>query len=143
MFTHLVCIGFWKSVSNVLFHLHKLTSDHNFVSQFSASLTPKPHLVKLTFQACANSIALIARKLSQDEKFLSPFAKNARANGFVNVVGGKEDDVTVILASVSLITNHQTSTAASSTDSDQPLTWWKYYWSERRDIRLHFVLDSW
>ena len=122
MFTHLVCIGFRKSVFNVLFQLHKLTSDHNFVSQFSASPTPKPHLGKLTFQACANSIALIARKLSQDEKFLSPFAKNARANGFVNVVGGKEDDVTVILASVSLITNHQTSTVASSTDSDQPLT---------------------
>jgi len=53
-------------------------------------------------QACANSIALIARKLSQDESFLSPFAKNARANGFANVVGGKEDDVTVILAAVSL-----------------------------------------
>lgn len=66
-------------------------------------------------QACANSIALIARKLSQDEKFLSPFAKNARANGFVNVVGGKEDDVTVILASVSLMNQPQTS-------SEQPQT---------------------
>jgi len=53
-------------------------------------------------QACANSIAFIARQLSQDESFLSPFAKNARANGFSNVVGGKEDDVTVILAAVSL-----------------------------------------
>lgn len=53
-------------------------------------------------QACANSIALIARKLSQDENFLSPFAKNARANGFGNVAGGKEDDVTVVLAAVSL-----------------------------------------
>jgi len=53
-------------------------------------------------QACANSIALIARKLSQDENFLSPFAKNARANGFSNLKGGKEDDVTVLLAAVSL-----------------------------------------
>merc|ERR1739848_811571 len=50
-------------------------------------------------QAVANSIALIARKLSQDDTFLSPFAKNARAHGFWNVIGGKEDDVTVILAS--------------------------------------------
>jgi len=58
-------------------------------------------------QACANSIALIARKLSQDESFLSPFAKNARANGFSNVVGGKEDDVTVILAAVSLNSSNQ------------------------------------
>merc|ERR1711997_350743 len=56
-------------------------------------------------QACANSIALIARKLSQDESFLSPFAKNARASGLGNIVGGKEDDVTVILAAVSLNPN--------------------------------------
>ena len=62
------------------------------------------------FQACANSIALIARKLSQDESFLSPFAKNARANGFSNVVGGKEDDVTVILAAVSLNSHGQDQT---------------------------------
>ena len=51
-------------------------------------------------QACANSIALIARSLSRDENFLSPFAKNARASGFKGVMGGKEDDVTVILAAV-------------------------------------------
>jgi hypothetical protein len=50
---------------------------------------------------------LIARKLSQDESFLSPFAKNARSNGFANVVGGKEDDVTVILAAVSLNSNQK------------------------------------
>lgn len=51
-------------------------------------------------QACANSIALIARTLSRDEHYLSPFAKNARASGFNNVIGGKEDDVTVVLAAV-------------------------------------------
>jgi len=55
-------------------------------------------------QACANSIALIARSLSRDETFLSPFAKNARASGFKNVMGGKEDDVTVILAAVNYST---------------------------------------
>ena len=59
-------------------------------------------------QACANSIALIARSLSRDENFLSPFAKNARASGFKGVMGGKEDDVTVILAAV----NYNTSNAA-------------------------------
>jgi protein phosphatase PTC7 len=56
----------------------------------------------LFFQACANSIALIARKLSQDPSFLSPFARSARANGFRDVVGGKEDDITVLLAAVRL-----------------------------------------
>ena len=65
------------------------------------------YFISFLFQACANSIALIARKLSQDESFLSPFAKNARSNGFANVVGGKEDDVTVILAAVSLNSNQK------------------------------------
>lgn len=51
-------------------------------------------------QQCANSIAMIARKLSQDVDFLSPFAQNARANGFF-MSGGKEDDITVLLATVS------------------------------------------
>jgi len=72
-------------------------------------------------QAVANSIALIARKLSQDEKFLSPFAKNARANGFWNVIGGKEDDVTVILASVNLTTSQLRTSAASEHLHHQPL----------------------
>jgi protein phosphatase PTC7 len=62
----------------------------------------------ICLQACANSIALIARKLSQDESFLSPFAKNARTSGFFNVSGGKEDDVTVILAAVSLKDSERT-----------------------------------
>ncbi len=52
-------------------------------------------------QQCANSIALIARKLSQDPHFLSPFSQNARANGF-SMSGGKEDDITVLLAAVRL-----------------------------------------
>lgn len=56
----------------------------------------------MELQMCANSIALIARKLSQDQEFLSPFAQNARANGFGNVSGGKEDDITVLLAAVKL-----------------------------------------
>ena len=51
-------------------------------------------------QQCANSIALIARKLSQDPHFLSPFAKNAREAGIGNMRGGKEDDITVLLATV-------------------------------------------
>lgn len=59
-------------------------------------------------QACANSIALIARSLSRDENFLSPFAKNARASGFKGVMGGKEDDVTVILAAVNYNTTNAT-----------------------------------
>ncbi|XP_040568023.1 protein phosphatase PTC7 homolog [Lepeophtheirus salmonis] len=54
-------------------------------------------------QQTANSIALIARKLSQDQYFLSPFSRNARANG-LDIVGGKQDDLTVLLATVILPT---------------------------------------
>lgn len=52
-------------------------------------------------QQCANSIALIARKLSRDPKFLSPFCVNALAAG-IEAEGGKPDDITVLLATVSL-----------------------------------------
>jgi len=52
-------------------------------------------------QQCANSIALMARKLSRDPKFLSPFSKNALAAG-IQAEGGKPDDITVLLATVSL-----------------------------------------
>lgn len=51
-------------------------------------------------QMCANSIALMARQLSFDSKFLSPFSINARKNN-INAIGGKPDDVTVVLATVS------------------------------------------
>lgn len=56
----------------------------------------------IRLQQCANSIALIARKLSQDPNFMSPFAKSARANGIHNMQGGKEDDITVLLATVKI-----------------------------------------
>jgi hypothetical protein len=44
----------------------------------------------------------MAKELSQDETSLSPFAMNARDNGYFDVYGGKEDDVTVLVAAVSL-----------------------------------------
>lgn len=56
---------------------------------------------ELKIQQCANSIALMARKLSRDPKFLSPFSVNALAAG-IEAEGGKPDDITVILATVSL-----------------------------------------
>jgi len=56
---------------------------------------------ELKLQQCANSIALMARKLSRDPKFLSPFSVNALAAG-IEAEGGKPDDITVLLATVSL-----------------------------------------
>ncbi|XP_044758746.1 protein phosphatase PTC7 homolog isoform X2 [Coccinella septempunctata] len=52
-------------------------------------------------QMVANSIAWMARNLSYDETFISPFAESAFANG-INTIGGKPDDITVILATVAI-----------------------------------------
>lgn len=49
----------------------------------------------------ANSIALMARSLSFDNKFMSPFAIAARNNN-IDTIGGKPDDITVVLATVSI-----------------------------------------
>jgi len=59
-----------------------------------------PNTEKL--QACADSITSKAKKNQQNRRYLSPFAKNAQAQG-INFMGGKEDDTTLLLASVSLI----------------------------------------
>ncbi|RZF45301.1 hypothetical protein LSTR_LSTR011117 [Laodelphax striatellus] len=50
-------------------------------------------------QHVANSIAWMARSLAFDDKFMSPFALSAQANG-IHTVGGKPDDITVLLATV-------------------------------------------
>jgi protein phosphatase PTC7 len=52
-------------------------------------------------QMVANSIAWMARNLSFDETFISPFAESAFANG-INTIGGKPDDITVLLATVAI-----------------------------------------
>jgi protein phosphatase PTC7 len=59
-----------------------------------------PNIEKL--QACADSITSKAKRNQQDRRYLSPFAKNAYAQG-INFMGGKEDDTTLLLASVTLI----------------------------------------
>lgn len=52
-------------------------------------------------QAVANSIAWMARNLSFDGCYMSPFAKSARQNG-IDAIGGKPDDITVLLAIVAV-----------------------------------------
>uniref|UniRef100_A0A1A9W6F3 Protein phosphatase n=1 Tax=Glossina brevipalpis TaxID=37001 RepID=A0A1A9W6F3_9MUSC len=52
-------------------------------------------------QMTANSLALMARSLSFDSEFMSPFAINARRNN-INATGGKPDDITVVLATVAI-----------------------------------------
>lgn len=50
-------------------------------------------------QQAANSIALMARSLALDGRYLSPFAQRARDYG-IRAIGGKPDDITVLLATV-------------------------------------------
>lgn len=50
-------------------------------------------------QQTANSIALMARNLAFDSRFMSPFAQRARDYG-IRAIGGKPDDITVLLATV-------------------------------------------
>ncbi|KAK8407376.1 hypothetical protein O3P69_002125 [Scylla paramamosain] len=55
----------------------------------------------LLLQQAANSIAQQARKLAFDEDYMSPFARSARENG-INAIGGKPDDITVVLATITV-----------------------------------------
>jgi protein phosphatase PTC7 len=55
----------------------------------------------IKLQMTANTIAFMARSLSFDSEFMSPFAVNARKNN-INTIGGKPDDITVVLATVAL-----------------------------------------
>jgi protein phosphatase PTC7 len=52
-------------------------------------------------QMTANTIALMARSLSFDSEFMSPFSINARRNNIL-ATGGKPDDITVVLATVAM-----------------------------------------
>ncbi|KAG1673491.1 Protein phosphatase PTC7 [Nymphon striatum] len=51
-------------------------------------------------QATVNSLALQARVLAFDSSYMSPFSKRAQQHG-INTIGGKPDDITIILALVS------------------------------------------
>lgn len=70
--------------------------DHMLLNELS-NVQGETDPVKL--QLVANSIAFMARKLAFDQNFMSPFAKSARANG-IHAIGGKPDDITVLLATV-------------------------------------------
>lgn len=53
-----------------------------------------------SIQHITASLANLARTHSFDPNFLSPFAEQARSEG-INIVGGKPDDITVLIAVVS------------------------------------------
>lgn len=54
-----------------------------------------------SIQWAANSIAMLARRHAFNSQYMSPFARRAGENG-IQTIGGKPDDITVLLASVAL-----------------------------------------
>ncbi|CAK5052028.1 unnamed protein product [Meloidogyne enterolobii] len=62
--------------------------------------TQQPKMSQASLQARCNSLALIARHLSADEHYISPFTQRALKHG-IKAPGGKPDDVTIILFQVS------------------------------------------
>jgi protein phosphatase PTC7 len=87
---HVRHLGYQESVRDVI--EETISSEENDVQHCKD---------EIKLQKSANAIALMARKLSKDPKFLSPFAVNALAAG-IETEGGKPDDITVLLATVSL-----------------------------------------
>lgn len=66
-----------------------------------------------SIQQTVNSLALQARRLAFDEAHLSPFCLRARDNG-IDTIGGKPDDITILLASVSSKQGHSRETLKTS-----------------------------
>ncbi|KAH6931916.1 hypothetical protein HPB50_001468 [Hyalomma asiaticum] len=62
-----------------------------------------------SIQQTVNSLALQARRLAFDEAHLSPFSLRARDNG-IDTIGGKPDDITILLASVTSKQGHSRET---------------------------------
>lgn len=53
-------------------------------------------------QSVADSLANLASSLSYDPNYFSPFAKQAKEEEGIEAVGGKPDDITVLVAIVCL-----------------------------------------
>lgn len=69
--------------------------DHLILHELSRIRNTEYSSLKTT----ATSIAKQARELSYDPEYLSPFAQQAKENGY-EVTGGKPDDITVLLSMV-------------------------------------------
>lgn len=66
-----------------------------------AELSKIKEVTSESIQWAANSIAMQARRHAFDSQYMSPFARRAGENG-IQTIGGKPDDITVLLASVAL-----------------------------------------
>ena len=61
---------------------------------------PEEEVLRSTAAAVSAGLAERALQLSQDGTYFSPFAQNAKKHG-LNFTGGKQDDITVVVAFVS------------------------------------------
>ncbi|KAL7072129.1 hypothetical protein ACQ4LE_008754 [Meloidogyne hapla] len=74
--------------------------DENNIKDTEEGKEESPKMSQASLQARCNSLALIARHLSADENYISPFTQRALKHG-IKAPGGKPDDVTIILFQVS------------------------------------------
>ena len=77
------------------------------------------HLKLDDVQAASDCIATKAESLGMEEDYYSPFAKSAEAHG-MRWLGGKQDDISVIVATVEKQTDN-IEQRISSNEMDSPL----------------------
>lgn len=73
----------------------------------------------LSLPALAQSIANEAYKVSQNKKAMSPFSRNALAHGY-RFIGGKPDDITVLVSRVSTVGEVAQRQAANTSSASTP-----------------------
>ena len=72
----------------------------NLFEDHIRTLLEKEILDGLELNSIADNLANIAKKYSVDDKYLSPFAKAASVHYVQRYLGGKPDDITVVVAKV-------------------------------------------
>lgn len=75
-------------------------NDAMILAELAALPDDPDEIVRTDLESVASSLATLARRKAIDKSFLSPFSLAARQAGF-NHSGGKVDDITVIVSSVS------------------------------------------
>jgi hypothetical protein len=72
----------------------------NYLNEDAVGDDNKMDELLMSYSLVADCIARNAYVLGKDEQFDSPFAKGARAAGWGDYRGGKDDDITVTVAQV-------------------------------------------
>lgn len=86
-------------VTNAMIDLGLWQNENNYISLTDHKNRPSDAAVASSARSMAKALVNAAHVASKDNKKMSPFATEARQRGFV-FQGGKQDDITVVLAVV-------------------------------------------